>query len=404
MAQLNKLSARFAETAKEPGRYSDGGNLYLVVESGGSKRWAFIYRWKVPGTAGAGKLREMGLGSYATVTLARAREKASKARELIDRGIDPIAAKKAERDIPTFGDFADAVVDDLTPQWRNPKHAAQWKSTLKNDAAAIRALAVDAITTDHVLKVLKPIWMEKPETASRLRGRIERVLDAARAKGYRSGENPARWRGHLDNLLPKRQTLSRGHHAAMPYEDVPEFMMALRKRDGFAARALEFAILTAARSGEVLGAKWQEIDLASKVWTVPANRMKTGKEHRVALSDAAIKLLKAVAEVRCNDFIFPGNGRAGGLSVMAMEMLLRRMKAEVTVHGFRSSFRDWVGEETSFPSDVAEAALSHRVGNAVERAYRRRDSLDKRVKMMEAWSSYCDAKPAAKLVSLKRTA
>lgn len=404
MARPTKiLTARGVEGLRTPGRHADGAGLYLIVDAGGAKRWAFIYRWKEPGTPGVGRLREMGLGSYLAVSLASAREEASKARAQIAKGIDPITARKADRAIPTFGDFADQVVEDFSPQWRNPKHRAQWKSTLTNDAAQLRSLAVDTVTTDQVLKVLKPIWLTKPETASRLRGRIERVLDAARAKGYRSGENPARWRGHLDNLLPKRQTLSRGHHEAMPYEDVPKFMAALRGREGFSARALEFVVLTAARSGEVRGAQWKEINLKAKVWTVPAARMKTAREHRVALSEAAVKLLEAVRDVRCNDFVFPGNSADGGLSVMAMEMVLRRMKVDVTVHGFRSSFRDWVGEETSFPSDIAEAALSHRVGDAVERAYRRGDALEKRRKLMEAWANFCDGRQG-KVVRLERRA
>jgi hypothetical protein len=256
---INRLSARTVSTLAKPGRHSDGGNLYLVVESGGAKRWAFLFRWH-------GRLREMGLGGLASVPLAKARELAADCRAMLAADRDPIAARKeAPTGAPTFGAFADSFIETKGPGWRDAKHRAQWKMTLTHYAAPLRAKAVDAISTDDVLSVLKPLWNEKPETASRLRGRIENVLDAARAAGHRSGENPARWRGHLALLLPKRRKLTRGHHAALPYKDVPGFVACLRERPAMAALALEFTILTAARSGETLGAKWSEIDRDTKV-------------------------------------------------------------------------------------------------------------------------------------------
>ena len=268
----------------------------------------------------------------------------------------------------------------------------------------LRALPVDEIDTAAVLEILKPLWTRVPETASRLRGRIETVLDAARARGLigPNEANPARWRGHLDKLLPKRQKLTRGHHAAMPFADVPQFMASLRERDAVAALALEFAILTAARSGEVLGARWAEIDFENAIWTVPAARMKGGRMHRVPLSRRALVILKKLHAARTGEFIFPGQRSGKPLSAMAMEMILRRMKADgATVHGFRSSFRDWCGEVSTFPREVAEAALAHVAGDDTERAYRRGDALEKRRELMEAWGAYCEPK-AGNVVSIAR--
>jgi integrase len=291
----------------------------------------------------------------------------------------------------------------LSAGFRNEKHKAQWKTTLETYAAPLRAKPVDSIATDDVLAVLKPIWTEKAETASRLRGRIEKVLDAAKAKGFRDGENPARWRGHLDHLLPKPPKRARGHHAAMPYEDVAAFLCKLREREATAALALEFCILSAARSGEVLGARWSEIDLDKKIWTVPANRMKPGRVHRVPLSARAVSILKHMAKLKTGDFVFPGHGRGKPLSNMAMEMVLRRMKIEnATVHGFRSSFRDWAGNVTNFPREVTETALSHVIGDKAEQAYRRSDALAKRRKLMEAWAAYCEPRASANIVHMRK--
>jgi integrase len=288
----------------------------------------------------------------------------------------------------------------MRPSWRNDKHAAQWQMTLRHYAASLRRLPVDRVATDDVLSVLKLIWNEKPETASRLRGRIERVLDAAKAQGLRRGENPARWRGHLDQLLPKRQQLSRGHHAAMSYGDLPAFSCDLQSREGTAPLALEFAILTAARSGEVLGARWNEIDLDRALWTVPAPRMKAGREHRVPLSRRALQIVRALHEKRDSGFVFPGQNEGKPLSVMALEMVLRRMKVgSVTVHGFRSAFRDWAAECTNFTNEVCEAALAHVIKNKAEAAYRRGDLFDKRRKLMDAWGAYCTTPTASKIVA-----
>lgn len=396
--EINRLSARSVATVSKPGRHADGGGLYLVVDKSGAKRWVFLYR-------SDGRAREMGLGGLVAVPLAKAREMAAAARAAVYAGEDPIASKRIEAPrVPTFGEAADAFIEAMSPQFRNAKHIAQWKMTLTEYAAPFRSKAVDAITTDDVLGVLQPIWLTKPETASRLRGRIERVLDAARAKGHRSGENPALWRGHLANLLPKRQKLSRGHHAAMDFRDVPAFVDQLRKREAVSARALEFTILTAARSGETLGATWREIDLTGSVWTIPAGRMKSGREHRVPLTPPLLAMLEEMKILggAPADYLFPGARRGRPLSVMAMDMILRRMKVDITTHGFRSSFRDWAGEMSPFPRELAEAALAHAVGDQTERAYRRGDALEKRRKMMEAWADYCEPARPANVVTLQR--
>lgn len=393
---LNRLKSRQVETAG-PGRHADGGGLYLDRDASGRSRWVFMWTRN-------GKRREMGLGpaSKGGVSLAAAREAAATARDVLSKGGDPIeardAAKREPVPVPTFGEFADELVKALGVQWRNPKHRSQWAMTLKVYAKPLRSLPVNRIDTEAVLDVLKPIWLAKPETASRLRGRIERVLDAAKAKGHRSGENPARWRGHLDHLLPKRQKLTRGHHGALAYADLPEFVGELRGREGVAALALEFLILTAARSGEVRGAKWSEVDLRAKVWTVPASRMKAGREHRVPLSARAIEILEQVQPLASGKpdkaYVFPGPVSTKPLSENAFGALLKRMKLEVTAHGFRSSFRDWAGEVSTFPREVAEAALAHVVGDATERAYRRGDALEKRRRLMDAWAGYAAPRAA----------
>jgi integrase len=389
----SKLTARKVETAK-PGKYSDGGNLYLIVSETGARKWVLRFTWR-------GRAKEMGLGSATSVPLADAREKAASARRKIAQGLNPIDERKRDGGIPTFGEMADDVRETLSAGFRNEKHKAQWKSTLETYAAPLRAKPVDTIATDDVLAVLKPIWTLIPETASRVRGRIEKVLDAAKAKGFRDGENPASWRGHLDHLLPKPSKLRRGHHPALAYEDVEAFVGKLRKRQATAALALEFCILTAVRSGEVLGARWSEIDLDKKVWTVPALRMKAGREHRVPLSNRAISILKQLRDPDGGEFVFLGQKPKKPLSNKAMEMVLRRMKIEnATVHGFRSSFRDWAGNVTSFPREVTETALAHVIGDKAEQAYRRGDALDKRRKLMDAWAEYCEPQRPANVVAI----
>ncbi|MGL5446766.1 MAG: tyrosine-type recombinase/integrase [Rhabdaerophilum sp.] len=381
-----KLTTRTVETAKA-GMHSDGGGLYLLVSPAGGRRWAFVYRR-------AAKRTELGLGTFPDVTLANARDKAAAYRQLLLADIDPLEAKRAVKHeaapSPKFGDVADQYITEIEPQFRNPKHTAQWRMTLKDYCEPIRSKPIDKIETAEVMAVLKPIWLAVPETAYRLRGRMERVIDFAKVKGWRSGENPARWRGHLDKLLPKRPKLVRGHHAAMRFEDVPAFMAELRAREATAALALEFAILTAARSGEALGAGWPEIDFDKAVWTVPAVRMKAGREHRVPLSAPALAVLKPLHEARRGEAIFCGYDPDKPLSGMAMTMMLRRMKREdITVHGFRSAFRDWTAECTDVSNEVCEAALAHVINNKAEAAYRRGDLFEKRRKLMDAWGVYC---------------
>ena len=389
------LTVRKVVTAK-PGKYSDGGNLYLIVSPNGSRKWVLRFTWR-------GMPKEMGLGSAATVSLADARDKAATARRKIAQGLNPIDERKRTSGVPTFGEMADQVREALSAGFRNEKHKAQWKSTLATYAAPLRDKPMDSVTTDDVLAILKPIWTTKAETASRVRGRIEKVLDAAKAKGFRDGENPARWRGHLDHLLPRPSKLARGHHAAMPYEEVAAFIAKLREREATSALALELCILTAARSGEILGMRWPEIDLDKKTWTVPAARMKAGREHRVPLSPRAVAILRKLEKLKAGQFVFPGRAPNKPLSNMAMEMMLRRMKVEnATVHGFRSSFRDWAGNVSNFPREVVETALAHVIGDKAEQAYRRSDALEKRRKLMEAWAAYCEPRAKGNVVTIRR--
>jgi len=399
--QRNRLTARTVATTTEIGRHADGENLYLKVSKTGSalsKRWVFFYMI-------TGRQREAGLGSSATVTLAKAREKAAELRSMLAKGIDPLDAKQAANAAAearqTLGQCADALIKSKRSEWRNAEHARQWVSTLDVYCGPIRDLPVDEIDTAAVLTVLQPIWSRIPETASRVRGRVEATLDYAKAHGLRSGENPARWRGHLALILPKRQKLSRGHHAAMPYRDIPEFIGKLRKIESIPALVLEFLILTAARSGEVLGARWAEIDQAAKVWTVSATRTKAAIEHRIPLASRTIEIVERMATIRTNDFVFPGQRRGRPLSHCAPRELC---PAGATIHGFRSSFRDWCGEETNFPRELAEQCLAHKTGNAVEQAYRRGDALEKRRALMDAWAAYCEPGAGGNVIPMTRTA
>jgi integrase len=388
--RINRLNARLIATIAKPGRHADGGGLYLYVDSSGAKRWVFRFRFD-------SKRRDMGLGGLDSVPLALARERAAEARKTVALGLDPIAGRKTSAATPTFGKFADEFVETKGSGWRSMRHKAQWRMTLTKYAAPLRGKTVDAIKTEDVLEALKPIWTLRPATAQRLRGRIEQVLDAARAVGCRSGENPARWKGHLDQLLPKRQKLVRGHHPAMPYAEVPAFVASLRKKTDAAALALEFLILTATRTGETLGARFSEIDRAAKLWIIPKERMKANREHRAPLSDRALQILAAAGERRDggSDYVFAGRARGHPLSNMALTMLMRRLgHGAVTVHGFRSAFRDFCGDRTHFPREVAEAALAHAVCDETELAYRRGDALEKRRELMQTWARYLAAEPS----------
>jgi integrase len=403
-----RLTALAVERAKrKPGMHADGGGLYLQVTPNGA---SWVYRFMLNGRA-----REMGLGPLALYSLQEARGKALDARRLRHAGVDPVEARQAERaqrrlleaKAITFRQCADAYIKTHRAGWRSAKHAGQWEATIATYAdTIIGPLPVQAIDTGLVMKVLEQelrdrsdrsaaaLWRARPETASRLRGRIESILDWAKVRGYRDGENPARWRGHLDKLLPARAKVRKvEHHAALPYDELPEFMMMLQTQDGVAARAMEFMILCAARTGEVIGARWGEFNISEKLWTVPPERMKAEKEHRVPLT---ARMLAILADMKASEgqdtsdgFVFPGGKHGMPLSNMAFLMLLRRMnRDDLTAHGFRSSFRDWAAERTNFPSEVAEMALAHTVGDKVEKAYRRGDLFDRRRRLMTTWESF----------------
>jgi len=394
-------TARAGDVARMLG---DGKGLYLRVAPSGARSW--IYRYRV-----GAKRHDMGLGPYPEITLAAAREKALSLRRARLDGTDPLQARRAGREqarldaakAMSFEQCAVAYIDAHKAGWRNPKHAAQWPATLGAYVYPLFGdLPVAAVDVGLVMKAVEPIWNTKPETASRVRGRIESVIDWATARGYRTGENPARWRGHLENLLPARSKVRRvEHHAALPYADIGEFMVDLRGQEALAARALEFAILTAARTGEVIGARWSEIDLAGRLWVVPGERMKAGREHRVPLSDAAVAILAALPREGVRSSATDPRGAAATdrvfpLSNMALLMLLRRMgRGDLTAHGFRSTFSDWCAERTNYPAEVREMALAHVVGDKVEAAYRRGDLFDKRRQLADAWARFCAMPPAS---------
>jgi integrase len=372
------------------GRFHDGHGLYLQVFNRKSASWVLRY-------VRAGKEHMLGLGPVHVVGLAEARQRARAARLQLLDGLDPVeerkakkvAAKIAEAKSVTFAECAQAYQAAHEGQWRSAKHREQYIGTLRTYAFPVFGeLPVSAIDTGLVLKVLEPLWGSRTETARRLRGRIEKVLDWAAVRNYRSGDNPARWRGHLAEALPQRMKTTVPHHAALPYAEVAEFMSELRAQSGTGARALEFTILTAARSGEVLGAKWSEVDLENRIWVVPAERMKAQREHRVPLSDPAIALLQSLP-TEDGDFVFIGGKAGAGLSTMAMPHWLKRLRPAVTVHGFRSSFRDWAAERTNYPNHVVEMALAHHIGDKVEAAYRRGDLFEKRRRLMDEWAAYC---------------
>ena len=400
MGKLTALKVRSLSSEGRLARHADGGNLYLAVTGKGHAKWTLRYMI-------AGNAREMGLGAYSATgdggrTLAEARDAAECARRLLKSGIDPVEHQKEAtlpKTVRTFNAVAEEYVSAHEAGWKNTIHRNQWRSTLSTYAySIIGSTPIEKIDTDSVLKCLQPIWSTKTETAGRVRGRIERILSYAIARGWREGPNPALWRGHLDTMLPKRSKIAPVvNHSALPWPEIASFMSALRKHRSTSARALEFTILNASRTGEVLGARWCETDLTKATWTIPASRMKAGKEHRVPLSNASLSILNEMALQRCDNgdgYVFPGQKPNKPLSQMAMEMQLRRMKRrDITVHGFRSAFRDWCSETTNSPTAVAEAALAHTIGDKVEAAYRRGDLFDKRRELMREWADYC-ATPA----------
>src|SRR6266481_8090862 len=390
--RLNRLTAVEVRSIGQKGMFHDGGGLYLQVSAGGAKSW--IYRFTLDGRA-----REMGLGPVHAIPLAEARKRAAECRRMRVDGVDPIEARSAHRGwkrleagkAMTFDACAAAYIAAHDAGWRNAKHRDQWRNTLTSYAGAVfGCLPVQSIDVGLVMKALEPIWHTKPETASRLRGRIEAVLDWATVRSYRNGENPARWRGHLDKLLPARSKVHKvKHHPALPYNEMADFTAALRNQEGVAARALEFLIMTAARTGEVISAPWDEIDLDEKLWVVAAARMKAGREHRVPLSATAMAVLAQMKEIRESEFVFAGGKKGKPLSNMAMLAVLKRMgRGDLTAHGFRSTFRDWAAECTNFPREVVEMALAHSIESKVEAAYRRGDLFHKRRQLMEAWARF----------------
>ena len=391
--QTERLDALQVKKLKEPGYYCDGAGLYLQVSKSGSKSWIMRYTLD-------GKPCEMGLGSFQTFTLAEARQRATAQRKLLADGIDPLAKKHsdllvkrmADANIITFDKAAAAFIQANSPAWRNAKHGDQWRNTLATYASpVIGALPVSKIETAHVLRILSPIWATKTETATRVRGRIEKILDWAKVQGYRTGDNPAAWRGHLSEALPTPSKVAdAGHHAALALAEIGAFMVALRAAQGAGARAMELIILTATRTSEVLNAKWAEFDLDAGLWVIPKERMKGFREHRVPLSAAALAVLdKAKAESIGGEYVFTGRKQAA-LSNMACLATLKRMdRSDLTVHGFRSTFRDWVSESTSYPRDVAEMALAHAIEDKSEAAYRRGDLIEKRRALMADWAAHC---------------
>lgn len=389
----NKLTKSIIrDKCTKTGRYNDGLGLYLQVSPAGTKSWLFQY------TNSVGKVRQHGLGSESTVSLQEARNRAQECRKLVHDGLDPIeelererlAAKlKAARAV-TFAGATEEFLSAFSSTWRNEKHRHQWRSTLNSYAFPIFGdLSVADVDTGLVLKAIEPIWKKVPETAERVRSRIERILDWATVRNYRSGQNPARWRGHLKEVLPSRSRKLVNHHAAMPYAELPAFMAILKQHDGLAARALEVTILTGLRTVETLQATWDEIDLIRRVWTIPRARMKAGVEHKVPLSINVAEILAQIPREEGNPYVFVGGKLGRPLSNMAMLTALKRLHPDLTVHGFRSTFRDWAAEQTDHPNHVVEMALAHTITNKVERAYRRGDLFEKRTTLMDDWANYC---------------
>lgn len=395
-----KLSESNLKRLDKPGVYGDGDGLWMRVRKGGSRQWFFIYKR-------AGQRTEIGLGGYgqgtAPVSLALAREKADAIREKLARGDDPKSYKKPVRVI-TFADCMDGLLKAKADDWTNDKHRAQWEMTLREYAKPLHPMPIASIVMGDVKETLLPHWQERPETADRLRSRIMAVIDYGIAHGWRTAGNPARWKGLLDKVMPARKKLQRGHHAALAYADAAKMMAKLRESSGTAARAVEFIALTAARTGEARNASFDEIDTYAKTWTVPADRMKAGKEHVVPLSDRARAIVEIMRQRATGALIFGGGVEGKPISDTAMTKALRLASPDkaATLHGLRSMFRDWAGEETDFPREIAEWSLAHQVGNAVERAYRRGDALEKRRLLMAAWATYCDGRQGDNVITMKR--
>jgi integrase len=414
---MGKLTALKVKTAG-PGKHEDGDGLRLVVSNSGGRKW--VLRYQI-----SGRRREMGLGAFPELSLAQAREAASGVRNLVRKKIDPIEHQRQEIDrrrqaelgVPTFTSVAAQYIRAHRRSWQNAKHQRQWVATLKTYARpVIGEKPVDAITTEDVLRILQPIWIGKTETAKRVQGRVENILDFAAARKWREPTNPARWRGHLSTLLASPAKLKRHrnggeakHHPALPFADVPAFVRELRRVDGVSARALEFLIYTTTRTSEVLGGRWSEVDLESATWTIPASRMKAKREHRVPLSPGALAVLGRVPRVEASDYVFPGARKGRPLSNMSLLEVMRGLgygvggdRGAAVPHGFRSSFRDWAGEVSSYPTNVAEAALAHVLGDKTEAAYARGTLFDKRRRMMEDWGRWCDGASNAAVLGKKQ--
>jgi len=417
MALIGKLKALTVTRTKEAGRYGDGGGLYLQVTTPTARSWIFRYWIGDRDTAGEplrdksdkvlGRSCEMGLGSTSVVSLEEARDLAAEYRKMRRQGIDPLTAQQVTKAQATvkaakaksFAECADDYYKAHRAGWRHPQHAYQWQASIRMFAdPVIGPLPVQAIDTALVLKVLQPIWNEKPETANRLRGRLENILDYAKVNGFRAGDNPARWRGHLDKLLPAPSKVRKlVHFKALPYPELPAFMATLRTHESIAAKALQFTILTSARTGEVLGARWSEMNLAENVWTVPPGRMKTQTQHRKPLTTGALAILEEMQSHHSGDdgLVFPGRNHGRLMAASMLRILARMQRSGLTVHGFRSSFRDWAAERTGYPSPVVELQLAHQVGDKVQQAYLRGDALDKRRRLMADWARFCNTPAAA---------
>lgn len=405
---MGKLTAKLIDNLTEPRAYDDGSGLRLIVRKGGTKGWVWRYQMN-------GRRRDMGIGSYPALSLKEARLEAARLAKVRAQGIDPLDERKQARALQrkaaarvvTFQQIADEYIEQRRSKWKGDKHHQQWQSTLNTYAMPIIGhLSPDEVTTEHVLTILKPIWSSKPELANRVRNRVELILDAATVRKLRDGDNPARWRGHLSCLLPVwREVAQPKNHPALPYADLPAFMHQLSSRDDLSSYAMRFTILTACRTSEALKATWGEFDLEGRVWTIPPERMKVGKTHRVPLSDAVLALLAQLPRIEGSPYLFPSRVAGKPLSNMAMLLGLRRMgRSDITMHGFRSTFRDWAAECTSYPREVCEMALAHTVAGSVEAAYWRGDLLDKRRELMQDWGEYATRQPTSNVVqgSFKR--